>query len=127
MFASLPLISPLVNAAAIPWFSWVLVPLALLASLLPFDGLQWLAAGAGEYTMRLLVFMAEYAPEYAVAAAPPYLLPLAVTAVLIALLPRGTGWQPAAWLVLAGFVLYRPPPVEEGRLKITVWDAGQGI
>ena len=127
MFASLPLISPLVNAAAIPWFSWVLVPLALLASLLPFDGLQWLAAGAGEYTMRLLVFMAEYAPEYAVAAAPPYLLPLAVTAVLIALLPRGTGWQPAAWLVLAGFVLYRPPPVEEGRLKITVWDAGQGL
>lgn len=127
MFASLPLISPLVNALAIPWFSWVLVPLALLASLLPFGWLQWLAAGAGEYTMRVLVWVAEYAPEYAVAASPPYLLPLAVLAVLIVLLPRGTGWKPLAWLVLAGFVLYRPPPVEEGRLKITVWDAGQGL
>ena len=30
LFASLPLFSPLVNALAIPWFSWVLTPLALL-------------------------------------------------------------------------------------------------
>ncbi|MDO5068723.1 MAG: DNA internalization-related competence protein ComEC/Rec2 [Neisseria zoodegmatis] len=127
MFASLPLISPLVNALAIPWFSWVLVPLALLASLLPFGWLQWLAAAAGEYTMRLLVLTAQVAPEYAVAAAPPYLLPLAVAAAMMALLPRGTGWKPLAWLVLAGFVLYRPPPLAEGRLNVTVWDAGQGL
>ncbi len=127
LFASLPLLSPLVNAAAIPWFSWVLVPLALAASLLPLAPLQWLAAAAGEYTLRLVQWVAEYAPEYAVAAAPPLLLPLAAVAALIVLLPRGSGWKPLAWLVLAGFVFYSPNVPQQGRLNVTVWDAGQGL
>ncbi|QEY26860.1 DNA internalization-related competence protein ComEC/Rec2 [Neisseria zalophi] len=127
IFASLPLISPLVNMVAVPWFSWVLVPLALLASLVPLPALQWLAAGAGEYTLRALAYMAQGAPEYAVAAAPPYLLLLAVVSAWLLLLPRGSGWKPFACLVLLGFVVYRPPEVAQGRLKITVWDAGQGL
>ncbi|HGH6228343.1 TPA: ComEC/Rec2 family competence protein [Neisseria meningitidis] len=47
LFASLPLISPLVNAVAIPWFSWVLTPLALLGSVVPFAPLQQLGAFFG--------------------------------------------------------------------------------
>nr|WP_269768628.1 ComEC/Rec2 family competence protein [Neisseria weixii] len=47
MFASLPLLSPLVNLLAIPWFSWVLTPLALLGSAVQFAPLQWLAAALG--------------------------------------------------------------------------------
>ena len=127
LFASLPLISPLVNALAIPWFSWVLVPLALIASLLPWPPLQWLAAAAGEYTLRALIWLAGHAPEYAVAAAPWPLVGLSVAAVGLLLLPRGLGLRPFALLVLAGFVCYRPPPVAEGRLKAVVWDAGQGL
>lgn len=127
MFAALPLWSPLVNAAAIPWFSWVLVPLALAASLLPWAPLQWLAAAAGEYTLRLVKLIAEAAPEYAVAAAPPYLLAAALIAALLILLPRGSGLKPWACIMLAGFVFYRPPPLEEGRLKAVVWDTGQGL
>ena len=127
LFASLPVISPLVNAVAIPWFSWVLVPLALLASLLPWPPVQWLAAAAGEYTLRALMWLAAHAPEYALAAAPWSLVWLALVAVLILLLPRGLGLKPFACMVLAGFVLYRPPPIAEGRLKATVWDAGQGL
>ncbi|MBF0804673.1 MULTISPECIES: DNA internalization-related competence protein ComEC/Rec2 [unclassified Neisseria] len=127
LFASLPLLSPLVNAVAIPWFSWVLVPLALAASLLPLAPLQWLAAAAGEYTLRLVKLVAQAAPEYAVAAAPPLLLPLAVAAALTVLLPRGSGWRPWGWLVLAGFVFYRPSVPQPGRLNVTVWDAGQGL
>ncbi|UOO81248.1 DNA internalization-related competence protein ComEC/Rec2 [Uruburuella testudinis] len=127
VFASVPLISPLVNAVAIPWFSWVLVPLALLASLLPWPPLQWLAAAAGEYTLRLLIWLAAQAPEYAVAAAPWPLVCLAVLAAGVLLLPRGLGLKPLACLVLAGFVWYRPPPVGEGRLKAVVWDVGQGL
>lgn len=127
LFASLPLISPLVNALAIPWFSWLLVPLALLASLLPWPPLQWLAAAAGEYTLRALMWIAAHAPEYAVAASPWPLLLLALPMAALLLLPRGLGLKPLACIVLAGFVLYRPPPVAEGRLKATVWDAGQGL
>ncbi|WP_373741289.1 DNA internalization-related competence protein ComEC/Rec2 [Neisseria sp.] len=127
LFAALPLASPLANAVMIPWFSWVLVPLALAASLLPFAPLQWLAAAAGEYTLRLVSAAAAVAPEYSVAAAPWPLAGLAAAAALIALLPRGLGLRPWAWLVLAGFVFYRPPPVPENQAHITVWDAGQGL
>lgn len=127
LFASLPVISPVANALAIPWFSWVLVPLALLASLLPWPPLQWLAAAAGEYTLQVLAKLAEYAPEYAVAAAPWPLSVLAVIAAGLLLLPRGLGLKPFALIVLVGFLTYRPPIVETGRLKATVWDVGQGL
>lgn len=127
MFASLPLWSPLVNMVAIPWFSWILTPLALLGSVFPLAPLQWLAAALGEYTLRVLSGLAAVAPEWAVAAAPWPLLGLAIIAVLLMLLPRGTGLKPWAWLVLAGFIFYRWQPVVEGRLKVWVMDAGQGL
>lgn len=127
MFASLPLLSPLVNALAIPWFSWVLTPLALLGSAVPFAPLQWAAAALAEYTLRFLVWLAAYSPEFAVAASPWPLMALAVLAVSVLLLPRGAALKPWAWLVLAGFVLYRVQPLPQGRLKVWVWDAGQGL
>lgn len=104
LFASLPLISPLVNAVAIPWFSWVLTPLALLGSVVPFAPLQQLGAFLAEYTLRFLVWLADVSPEFAVAAAPLPLLVLAVCAALLLLLPRGLGLRPWAVLLLAGFV-----------------------
>lgn len=127
MFAALPLISPLVNLLAVPWFSWVLVPLALAASAFPFIPLQTFAAGAGQYTMHALFWLGDRAPEWSVAAAPAGLLWLAAAAVSAALLPRGMGLRPWAFIVLAGFVFYRPPAVPHGAVKITVWDVGQGL
>ena len=127
LFASLPLISPLVNAAAIPWFSWVLTPLALLGSVVPFSPLQQLGAFLAEYTLRFLVWLADVSPEFAVASAPLPLLVLAVCAALLLLLPRGLGLRPWAVLLLAGFVFYRPPSVPENEAAVTVWDAGQGL
>lgn len=126
LFASLPLISPLVNLLAVPWFSWVLVPLALLASAFPLDFLQTLAAGAAEYTVQVLFWLADDAPEWAVAAAPAELRAAAVMAAGIALLPRGLGLRPWAFLVLAGFILYRPPAVPKKQLDVRIWDVGQG-
>ncbi|HEZ5811340.1 TPA: DNA internalization-related competence protein ComEC/Rec2 [Neisseria meningitidis] len=127
LFASLPLISPLVNAVAIPWFSWVLTPLALLGSAVPFAPLQQLGAFLAEYTLRFLVWLADVSPEFAVASAPLPLLVLAVCAALLLLLPRGLGLRPWAVLLLAGFVFYRSPGVPENEVAVTVWDAGQGL
>ncbi|MFV0003255.1 DNA internalization-related competence protein ComEC/Rec2 [Neisseria meningitidis] len=127
LFASLPLISPLVNAVAIPWFSWVLTPLALLGSVVPFAPLQQLGAFLAEYTLRFLVWLADVSPEFAVASAPLPLLVLAVCAALLLLLPRGLGLRPWAVLLLAGFVFYRSPGVPENEVAVTVWDAGQGL
>lgn len=127
LFASLPLVSPLVNAVSIPWFSWVLTPLALLGSVVPFAPLQQAGAFLAEYTLRFLVWLADVSPEFAVAAAPLPLLVLAVCAALLLLLPRGLGLRPWAVLLLAGFVSYRPEAVPENEAAVTVWDAGQGL
>ena len=127
LFSALPLASPLANAPMIPWFSWVLVPLALAASLLPFYPLQYAAAWLGEQTLQALAWLAAYAPEWGVAAAPWPLSALAAAAACVWLLPRGAGLRPWAALVLAGFVFYRPAPPEQGRLKTVVIDVGQGL
>lgn len=126
-FASLPLLSPLVNLAAVPWFSWVLVPLALAGTALPWLPLQTAASAAAEYTVQILYRLGAQAPEWSVAAAPLPLLFAAVPAAALALLPRGLGLRPWALLVLAGFALYRPPPLPEQTLDIRVWDVGQGL
>ena len=127
LFASLPLLSPLVNALAIPWFSWVLTPLALLGSVFPFELVQLVAAFLAEYTLRGLLWLAMVSPEFAVAAAPVPLLVLAMMAALLLLLPKGMGLKPWACLVLLGFVFYRPAKLEEGVARVTVMDAGQGL
>ena len=56
VFGTVPLAAPLANALLIPWFSWVLVPLALLAVLLPFEGYLKMAAAISEYTMGAVVW-----------------------------------------------------------------------
>ncbi|ROV56412.1 DNA internalization-related competence protein ComEC/Rec2 [Neisseria chenwenguii] len=127
LFASLPLASPLVNAVMIPWFSWVLTPLALAGSVMPSETLRLAGGFLAEYTLRGLVWLADILPEYGVAAAPWPLAVLAFAAALIILLPRGTGLKPLSCLILFGFVFYRPEPTAAGRLKMTVMDAGQGL
>ena len=67
LFASLPLLSPLINVLAILWFSWVLTPLALLGSVFPFELVQLVAAFLAEYTLRGLVWLATVSPEFACA------------------------------------------------------------
>lgn len=126
-FGVIPIISPLVNAVAIPWFSWVLVPLALLGLLLPWQTpLVWLSALA-EYTMRALLWLGEHAPMYAPAQAPVPLLLLALLAVLLWLLPRGTGLRPLGGVLLLMWLAFRQPVPAAGTAKVIVWDVGQGL
>ena len=126
-FGTVPLLSPLVNAVAIPWFSWLLVPLALLGLLLPWQApLMWMAALA-EYTLRALMWLGEYAPVYAPAQPPWPVLLLGAAAVLVLLLPRGVGLRPWACLCLLMLLGFRQPLLSADTAKITVWDVGQGL
>lgn len=129
LFGLLPIFSPLVNAVAIPLFSWLLVPLALLASALPFAAPKLAAAWLGEQTVVAIQWAGAQLPEIAFAHAPAPLLLLAAMGALLLLLPNGTRVKPLACCALAAFVLYRPPAAvaHSGSLKITVWDVGQGL
>lgn len=125
LFGTLPPFSAPVNALAIPFFSWLLVPLALAASALPFDSLRTAAAWLAEQTVALLLWLGERLPEYGFAAAPLPLFVLALGAALLWLLPRGLRLRPAALALLVMFFAYRPPP--SGSLKAEIVDVGQGL
>lgn len=125
-FGQVALVAPLANVIAIPWFSWLLTPAALLALLLPVEApLRWVCALA-QGTLNVLLWLGEMAPLLTLAHAPWPLLLAAVAATAVLLMPRGSGFKPAAVLVLAMFVLYRPPLPAPGQARVTVWDVGQG-
>ncbi len=126
LLGSVPLISPLANAFTIPLVSWLVVPAALLGSVM----LPWWPAAA-EWPLRLAELSA------------------ALSLWLLALLPTPT-WQPPPWplpvLVLAAVgvvavlhwhrwllgalllapLLWVPVPSTE-LLRLSVLDVGQGL
>lgn len=125
-FGTLPIFSPLVNAVAIPFFSWILVPLALVASISPFDFARDAAAFVGGKTVDVLLWLGERLPDVALSHAPAPVLWLALVCAFLLLLPRGGRWKPLACCGVAMFVLYRPSaPVIP--LTVYVWDVGQGL
>lgn len=124
-FGALAVYSPLVNAVAIPVFSWLLVPIALFASFLPFDwAIEW-AARLGEWVMQILLCLGGKLPEWYFPHSPKFLFLLATLGVLLLLLPRGLRVKPLAICAILAFTLYRPPV--SGSLKMHVFDVGQGL
>lgn len=127
LFGSVPLLSPVVNAVAIPWFSWVLVPLGLLCLLLPWPAATEAVAVLAEYTVRVLLWLGERAPEAAVAQAPWPLLLLGALGAALWLLPRGLALRPVGAVLLGLMLGYRSPAPPPGVVRISVWDVGQGL
>ena len=126
LFGLLPVFSPLANAVAIPLFSWLLVPLALVCSILPWDMPKLFAAQIGEWVAHAVRYAGARLPDVAFAQAPAPLVAAAAVAVLLVLLPAGARLKPLACCALAAFALYRPSAFE-GSLNMTVFDVGQGL
>lgn len=133
-FQSVSLSGPLVNAVAIPWVSFSIVPALLLAcgvsmvspeAALPvLDFAAWLAA---RYLDALA--LAEALPLTAVGLAPPGIpaLLLAVAGAALALLPRGVPGRLLAPVLCLPMLWPRvdtPPP---GQFDLSVLDVGQGL
>lgn len=129
-FAQVPLLSPLANAFAIPWVSFLVTPLVLLGALLPapLDALILKVAHA------LLMVLAKVLD---VIAAPSWALYSIRTPDVLALAfaAFGMGWS----LMLPGWPLRGAAPLlflplalplssapTEGEFRITVLDVGQG-
>ncbi len=128
IFHEASLVSPLANAFAIPLVSWLVVPLVLLASLLPWDGLADLAHALIALVMQGLTWL-DALPQPVWHGAEPSVaaLVLALIGALIMILPRGLS---ARWL---GAVLFLPlllPRLDrpdQGEVWLDVLDVGQGL
>ncbi len=128
MFQQISLVSPIANAFAIPLVSLVVVPLALLGALLPFDWVLHLA----HYIMSITMLALEWLNELPVAVwtqhAPPlWNIIVGMIGVLWILLPKGF---PLRWLggilLLPMFLIQAEAPAP-GSLRLTIFDVGQGL
>ncbi len=128
MFQQVSLVSPIANAFAIPLVSLIVVPLALVASVLPVD---WIAHAA-HFVMSLCMWLLETLSDLPDAvwqqhAPTPWSVPLAVAGAIWMLLPRGV---PARWVgagLMLPLFLAAPAKIPAGELRLTVLDVGQGL
>ncbi len=128
MFQQISLVSPLANAFAIPLVSFVVVPLALLGALLPWDWILQLA----HLIMAIVMMPLEWLNKLPVAVwtqyAPPWWsIALGIIGVLWILLPRGfpSRWT-GAFLLLPLFLTQPAAPIP-GSVRMTIFDVGQGL
>ena len=128
LFQQVSLISPLANAIAIPLVSFIIVPLTLLGVLPPLDFLLIAAHQLTQWLMGMLEWMSALPDAVWQQHAPPAwtLLP-AVAGVVWLLMPRGFPSRWLGWIGLLPMFLIVPPALEDGALKLTVLDVGQGL
>lgn len=131
-FGNQTVLSPLVNAVAIPWVSLLIVPLCLLGAIFSWltlvsDCCWRLANWQLEYLWELLGFAEKFCRDFAVAS------PLAHSAVLFLIMALATGLLllpkgfPARWLGMVPvlcLIFVKQPRAE---LQVTVLDVGQGL
>lgn len=134
LFDQASLVGPLANLVAVPWWSLVVVPLALAGT-----GLEFVHAGWGAVPWRLAGWCFELSwPLFDFLAASDlalwwlresrwFALPLAMFGAFWLLLPRGLPGRPLAmllWLPLLWPARNLPGP---GEAEIQVLDVGQGL
>jgi len=130
----LSLLAPLVNLFAVPLFSLLLVPLALIAvlfdALIPAIGqpLLDLAALMLNWSYAVFVWLAEFPlATFSPPEAPVYVWGIVALGVVLLLSPAGTpGKWPAALLLLLPVVWMRTVP-SKGEFFFTLLDVGQGL
>ena len=126
LFQQFSLVSPLANALAIPFVSFVITPLALLFAVLPWPPLLHFDHWLMTQLMVLLEWLADW-PFWQQSASPLWTSLLAGVGVLWLLLPRGF---PARWLglcLLLPVVFWPAPRPAPGEAWVEVLDVGQGL
>src|SRR5690606_10347747 len=130
LFSQVSLVGPIANAVAIPVVSFVVTPLALVGSILPFPLAEWVLGGAHAVLAWLLAALAWLSDlPLAVWRAPAPSFWMVVFALIGAawmLAPRG--W-PLRWLGMFAWLPLLLNPAskpDENEFWVTVFDVGQG-
>lgn len=134
LFGQASLAGPLANLLAVPWWSLVVVPLALIGTGLD---LLWTGAGEGAWRLAALCFDLSWPCFERLAAgglalwwlpeAPWFALPLALLGAFWLLLPRGVPGKPLALLLWLPLLWPDPHLPQPGEAELTVIDVGQGL
>ncbi|HVR80831.1 MAG TPA: DNA internalization-related competence protein ComEC/Rec2 [Luteimonas sp.] len=134
LFGQASLAGPLANMVAIPWWSLVVVPLALSGT-----ALEALHAGWGAWAWRLAAFTFDLSwPLFQKLAASPlalwwlpqpawFALPLALLGGFWLLLPRGVPGKPLALLLWLPLLWPQRELPRHGEAELQVIDVGQGL
>lgn len=134
LFGQASLAGPFANLLAVPWWSLVVVPLALLgtacdALYLGFGEWPWrLAAGAFDLSWPLFEALAR--SRFALWWLPEprwFALPLALLGAFWLLLPRGVPGKPVALLLWLPLLWPGTAPPRHGEAEIVMIDVGQGL
>ena len=127
-FSQFSLISPLTNAIAIPWVSGVVTPITILALVVPWDGLLYLADALMTPLLHFLNWAA--ALPIAIWHAPvpsPLVFVLAIVGALWWLMPAGLPGRWMAIFLCLPLVLPKIDSIPAGQARIEVLDVGQGL
>lgn len=127
-------VAPLANLLAIPWVSFLVVPLLLLGLLLlplsstAADGLMTLAAQALDGLWAFLQWLDPGAPAlWPAPALTTMSWVLGAIGLLLVLLPRGAGVRAVAVIMLVPTLTTAPERPAPGDLWLTLLDVGQGL
>jgi competence protein ComEC len=123
---------PLVNLLAVPWISLLVLPPALLGTLLlpvPHvgEGLLWLAGGLIDWLFKGLALMAGQLPAWLPVAVPWWIWCMGALGALLLLLPRGVPLRALGWPMLLLLVVPPRASVPEGQAEVWQLDVGQGL
>ncbi|WP_028623630.1 DNA internalization-related competence protein ComEC/Rec2 [Pseudomonas sp. Ant30-3] len=123
---------PLANLIAVPWVSLVILPPALLGTVLlpiPYvgEGLLWLAGGLIDWLFTGLESVAGQIPAWVPEAIPIWVWAMATAGALLLLMPRGMPMRPLGWPLLLLLVFPPRPLLDEGIAHVWQLDVGQGL
>ncbi|KAA0975103.1 DNA internalization-related competence protein ComEC/Rec2 [Pseudomonas sp. ANT_H12B] len=123
---------PIANLLAVPWISLVVLPPALLGTLLlpvPYvgEGLLWLAGGLIDWLFKALALMAGQVPAWVPTAIPMWAWALGSLGAFLLLLPRGVPLRPLGWPMLLLLVFAPRQMLPAGMAEVWQLDVGQGL
>ncbi|MEO6228104.1 MAG: DNA internalization-related competence protein ComEC/Rec2, partial [Thermomonas sp.] len=134
LFGQASFAGPFANLLAVPWWSLVVIPLALLGLLLDSlqagwgDGLWQLAAWCFDLLWPVLRVMADSPLAMAWLPEPRWFaLPLALLSAFWLMLPRGVPGKPLAALLLLPLLWPSRDLPQQGEAQLQVIDVGQGL
>ncbi|WP_347927562.1 DNA internalization-related competence protein ComEC/Rec2 [Pseudomonas helvetica] len=123
---------PLTNLLAVPWISLVVLPPALLGTLLlplPYigEGLLWLAGGLLDVLFNGLALVAGRIPAWVAPVIPLWVWGISASGAFLLLLPKGLPMRLLGWPMLLLMVLPPLRSVPDGMAEIWQLDVGQGL